>query len=124
MDINATLTRAFAEAAEPADEAFVVAVTGSVARKERMAAMLAWAQVLGMAVGAMAVVSGLFMIFQPMLPELMASAGLVLAQAHGSVAGVQAPSLSAAGAAGLTQMLIVITALAGGAAVYRVNQQR
>ena len=124
MDFNATLTRAFAEASEPADESFVLAVSGAVARKERMAGALAWAQVIGLAIGAMAVATGVFMIFQPMLPELMASAGLSLAQAHGAVVNAQTANLSSAGAAGLTQLLFVVVALAGGAAVYRANQQQ
>ncbi len=122
MDFNAHLTRAFAEAPEPADEGFVLAVSGAVARKERMAELLAWAQVLGLAVAAMAVATGVFMMLQPMMPEVMASVGLLFAQAHGAAMNAQLAA-TFSGAA-LTQILLVTAALVGGFAVLRSNQQQ
>ena len=124
MDFDATLKRAFAEAPEPADDHFVHAVSWRVAKREKAAAALAWGQVVGITVGAMAAAFCLLTMLVPMAPSLMASFGLELAQAHGSMVSASSFNLSAVSAAGLTQMLIVFGAIAGGAALVRVNQQQ
>ena len=123
--LGATLKRAFAEAHEPVDDAFVVAVAGRVAQRERMAVALSWLQVIGIAVGAMAAATGLFALVQPVFPQFLADAGLTFARTQGALATTEAPSftLPVIGAATLTQGLMIVAALVGGAAVVRSNQQ-
>jgi len=53
---------------------------------------------------------------------LLADAGLEVARAHGALTQASSINLTAM-AAGLTQVLFAVGALAGGALVYRTSQQ-
>ena len=121
-DFNATLPRAFAEAHEPADEGFTLRVAGRVERREKAVLWLMTAQGVGIAAAAAAIVYGLMPLLGLFGPELLADAGLEVARAHGALS--QASSINLANlAAGLTQVLFAVGALAGGALVYRTSQQ-
>jgi hypothetical protein len=114
-----TLKRAFAEAPEPVGDDFVFAVAGAVARHEKALQTRGVLEGIGMAAGATAVLYGIAQFAIGMAPDLMASAGLELARAHGTLADLGSFNLSA----GLTQVLLALGALGGGAVVYRANQQ-
>lgn len=131
-DMNALLTRAFAEAHEPADDGFSVSVGQAVARREVGAKAMQVTQAAGLATAGVAVLFGVWSIGQGMAPELMATAGLEFARAHGAVSG--APDLASEAAswgqsllnvasAGLTQIMMITAAVAGGAFALRNAQQ-
>ncbi len=121
-DFNATLTRAFAEAHEPADDGFVRRVAHRIERREKAALWLLSAQGVGIAAAAAAIVYGLMPLFGVFGPELLADAGLEVARAHGALTQASSINLTTM-AAGLTQVLFAVGALAGGALVYRTSQQ-
>jgi hypothetical protein len=128
-EFNAMLTRAFAEAHdEPADDGFTVKVGHAVARGERINKIRNGAYSVGMAAAGAAVLYGAYGIASVFGQEFLASAGLELARAHGAVAS--APSVGGAAqgvlqamGAGMTQILLVTAALAGGAVAYRSAQE-
>jgi uncharacterized membrane protein YuzA (DUF378 family) len=122
-DFNATLKRAFAEAHEPADDGFTVAVTHRVARREKSSLWLLSAQGVGIAAAAAAIVYGLMGAFGAYGAEVLASFGLEVARAHGALTQASAINLGTV-AAGLTQIVFVVAGLAGGAVVYRTSQAR
>ena len=124
-DFDALLKRSFAEAYEqPVDDGFTVRVDQAVAKRESFGRLMGGVQVAGKLTAALAVAWGGITVAQGFAPELMASVGLELARAHGAMSG-EGPSVNLASmAGGLTQMLLVVASLAGGALVYRNSQQQ
>lgn len=126
-DFNALLTRSFAEAAEPADDGFSARVSHTVARRETALKTRNAAYAVGMAAACAAVAYGLYSLGSGYGQEVMASAGLEVARAHGALSN--APSIGGAAeglvqslSAGMTQVLLIMAALAGGAVAYRAVQ--
>ncbi|MGE0739747.1 MAG: hypothetical protein AB7O98_00270 [Hyphomonadaceae bacterium] len=126
-DFDALLKREFAEAHEPADDGFSVRVGHVVARRETAAKTRAIAQQVGMAAAGAAICYGLYSFAGTFGQEMMATAGLEVARAHGALS--TAPSMSGAAqglmqsvGAGMTQILLITAALAGGAVAYRATQ--
>lgn len=122
-DFNALLKRSFAEADEPADDGFALAVTQHVARREAAAVWRARAYAVCMGVAGLAVLYGVYAMAVAIGPQLIAFAGLELAQAHGALASGSAPAGLGLFGAGITQMLLSGAALAGGAVAYRSVRQ-
>ncbi|HWA00536.1 MAG TPA: hypothetical protein VG841_09515 [Caulobacterales bacterium] len=106
------LTRAFAEAPEPEDAGFTVRVSRGVALREQTAKLRRLTQTVGIAAAGAAVVYGGVQMLAGVGPELMASLGLELARAHGAVAQTSMAVL-------LTEALLVVGAIGGGAAALR-----
>ena len=132
QDFDALLKRSFAEAEEPADNGFAVRVEQVVARRESALQIRNVAQSVGLAAAGAAICYGLWGALAPTAPEVMATAGLELARAHGALS--QAPTLEAQASAigtgfmqtmgaAMTQILLVAATLAGGAVAYRTVQQ-
>lgn len=129
-DFNALLKRSFAQAHEPADGGFSIAVSRRVARREAAARSAFGLQMGAFAIAVAAVAYGLWGLVAGMAPDLVASAGLELARAHGALSGgalsgaapVSFASVSQTLGAGLTQVLLVAAALAGGAVAFRNAQ--
>ena len=119
-DVNATLTRAFAQAAEPADDGFSLRVAEAVRRREKAALWLLGAQGLAFALAAVAIALGAFAVLGAAGPSLSAWFWLEVARAHGAVS--QASINLGSWAAGLTPFLFLAGAAAGGALVYRSAQ--
>ena len=126
-DFDALLKRSFAEALEPADEGFSVQISRAVAHREKTAKVRNAAYTVGMAAAAAAVCYGAYGLMGLYGQEVLATAGLEVARVHGALSG--APSVGGAAqgmlqsfGAGLTQMLLVFVALAGGAVAYRAAQ--
>src|SRR5262245_4487662 len=126
-DFDALLKRSFAEAHEPADDGFSVKVGHAVSRRESAVKARSLVYALGMAAAATAVVYGVSGMALSFGQEVLASAGLEIARAHGAISN--APSISGAAqgvmqslGAGMTQILLVTAALAGGAAAYRATR--
>jgi hypothetical protein len=129
-DFDALLKRSFAEAHEPADDGFSVNVGHVVARREADLKLRSYIQYGAITLGAAAVSYGLYVVAGAYGQELMATAGLEVARVHGALSS--APSAAEAGGAaqgflqslgaGLTQILLVTGALAGGAVAYRATQ--
>lgn len=127
-DFDAVLTRAFAEAPEPADNGFTLRVTDAVARSERFAKAYQWAQSAGVGLAGITVLAGVFGLAGGFGQELLGSLGLEVARAHGAIneapsfAG-QAQNMYQSLSAGiLSQGLAIMAALAGGAVAYRTIQ--
>lgn len=127
-EFDALLTRAFAEAhEEPADDGFSVKVEHAVARVEAASKVRSAAYATGMAAAGAAILYGAYGLVSAFGQEFLASAGLEFARAQGAIA--QAPDLGGAAqgvmqslSAGLTQVLLISAALAGGAVAYRATQ--
>ena len=124
-DLDAILKRSFAEAHEPADEAFVVRVGDTVARREKLATIQAWAQVIGLAIGAIAACSGLFILAQPFLTELASGVQTTWFSTQMAFTAVS-PSwfVTSATAIFLSQAFLALSAVAGGIVLYRSTHQR
>jgi hypothetical protein len=123
-DFDALLKRSFAEAHEPVDDGFSVAVSRAVAGSERGAKIRALAQSGALAVAAAAIIYALYGVLQPMAPQVLDQAGLQLARAHGVLtAAPSATGMFKLFGSGLTQLFLVAGALAAGAAVYRQTQE-
>ena len=127
-DFDALLKRSFAEAHEPADDGFVVNVTHVVARREAGLKVRGYMQYGAITIGAAAVSWGLYTFAGAFGQEFMASAGLEVARMHAAVnaapdAGAAAQNFIQSMGAGLTQILLVTAALAGGAVAYRSTQE-
>ncbi len=125
-DFDALLKRSFAEADEPADDGFSVQVSHAVARREAASTLRSRAYAVAMGVAGLAVFYGVYALVSALGPQVLAMAGLELAQAHGALAS--GPSETAQGlmhslSAGMTQVLLITAALAGGAVAYRSVQQ-
>jgi len=126
-DFDALLKREFAQAPEPADDGFSVRIGHVVARREASAKTRVLAQQVGMAAAGAAICYGLYTFASSFGQEMMASAGLEIARAHGALS--TAPSVGGAAqgvlqslGAGMTQILLITAALAGGAVAYRATQ--
>lgn len=126
-DFDALLKRSFAEAPEPADDGFSVQVGRGVSRRAQAAKVRNLTYTVGMATAAVAVCYGGYGLAAQYGPEMLAAAGLEVARAHGAIS--EAPSFGSAAqgiaqsfGAGLTQILLVLGALTGGAVVYRQTQ--
>lgn len=128
-EFDALLTRSFAEAHnEPTDDGFTVKVGQAVARRETENKIRNAAYAAGMATAGAAVLYGAYAVAGAFGQELLATVGLEVARAHGALS--EAPSVSTAAqgfmqsiGAGLTQILLVTAALAGGAVAYRASQE-
>jgi hypothetical protein len=127
-DFDTLLKRSFAEIGEPADDGFSVAVAQTVAKRE------AWAKVSGavqagfMVLAAMALAYGAYLLATFLgVEQLMSFAFDEVAEARGALGSAPSASevaesvLSAMGA-GMTQVLLIMAALAGGAVAYRASQ--
>ncbi|MFN3464057.1 MAG: hypothetical protein ACK4X1_08260 [Terricaulis sp.] len=127
-DFDALLKRSFAEAHEPVDDGFVVNVGRAVAKREAGLKMRGYMQLGAVTIGAAAVSWGLYAFAGAFGQEFMASIGLEVARAHAAVSTAPDPGAAAQGfiqsmGAGLTQILLVTAALAGGAVAYRSTQE-
>ncbi len=127
-DFDALLKRSFAEAHEPADDGFVVNVTHVVAQREAGLKARGYMQYGAITIGAAAVSWGLYTFAGAFGQDFMASAGLEVARMHAAVnaapdAGAAAQNFIQSMGAGLTQILLVTAALAGGAVAYRSTQE-
>jgi len=103
---------AFAEAPEPADDGFAVAVAKRVSLRERLASARNAIQTIGLAIAGVATIYGGVQMVQNIGPEFLASAGLEFARAHGAMAQA---SMSAV----LTGVLVAAAAVGGGALALR-----
>lgn len=126
-DFDALLKRSFAEAHEPSDDGFVVNVGHAVAKREAGLKVRGYVQLGAVTIGAAAVSWGLYAFAGAFGQEFMASIGLEVARAHAAVstapdAGAAAQGFIQSMGAGLTQILLVTAALAGGAVAYRATQ--
>ena len=127
-NFDTLLKASFAEADMPADDGFSARVSHGVERRERAAQVRNIAYSVGMAAGGAAVAYGLYGVAVAYGPEMMASLGLQIARAHGALASAPTPGMAAQGllqslGAGLTQILLTVGVLAGGAVAYRATQQ-
>jgi hypothetical protein len=127
-DFDALLKRSFAEAHEPADDGFVVNVGHAVAKREASLKVRGYMQLGAVTIGAAAVSWGLYAFAGAFGQEFLASIGLEVARAHAAVStapdpGAAAQSFIQSMGAGLTQILLVTAALAGGAVAYRATQE-
>jgi len=125
-DFNALLKRSFAEADEPVDDGFSVKIAHAVAQREAGAQMRSRLYVAAMGVAGLAVFYAAYALASALAPQVLASAGLEIAQAYGALAS--GPSVAGQGvmhslAAGLTPLLFITAAMAGGAVAYRAAQQ-
>ena len=126
-DFDALLKRSFAEAHEPADDGFSVAVGRGVARREATAKVRNAFQIAGVTLACGALAYGAYAVMSTLGQEVAASAGLEIARAHGAISN--APSIGGAAqnvlqsmGAGMTQILLVMAARAGGTVAYRASQ--
>ena len=128
-DFDALLKRSFAEAHEPVDDGFTVKIEHAVARREDALKVRNLTQTVGMATAGAALVYGAFAVYGAFGQEILATAGLEIARAHGAIASASSAGSPAQGilsslSAGMTQiMLMTAAALAGGAVVYRSTQE-
>lgn len=128
-EFDAVLTRAFAEAHdEPVDDGFSVNVGHGVARRELNNKVRSGVYAVGMAAAGAAICYGAYGFMSAFGQDFLASAGLEVARAHGAISS--APSVEGAAqgvmqsiGAGLTQVLLITAALAGGAVAYRSAQE-
>jgi hypothetical protein len=127
-EFDAVLKRAFAEAHEPADEGFSVRVGHAVARRERMGQVYSAIQMAGIGLAGAAIAYGGYILASTFGQEFLANAGLEVARAHGALTGATPVATSQAQdwmqslGAGLTQVLLIVAALTGGAVAYRATQ--
>jgi hypothetical protein len=128
-EFDAVLTRAFAEAHdEPADAGFTVNVGHAVARREFSNKIRSAVYATGMAAAGAAILYGAYAVASAFGQDFLATAGLEVARAHGAVSNAPSVGAAAQGAlqslgAGLTQVLLITAALAGGAVAYRSTQE-
>ncbi len=125
-DFDALLKRSFAEAHEPADDGFSVNVGRGVARSEAALKVRNATYAVGMAAAGATILYGAYGLVGIFGQEILATAGLEVARAHSAISS--APTFSVQGmmqslGAGLSQGLLVLGALAGGAVVYRQVQE-
>lgn len=124
-ELDTILKRAFAEADEPIDNGFSVRVGAAVARQERAGAMRAAIHTIGLGIAGATVLYALFPLLWGFAQDFLVSFGLEIARAQGAlnsevpVVTNQAQGWLQAASAGLTQVLLITAALAGGAVAYR-----
>jgi hypothetical protein len=133
-DFDALLKRSFAEAHEHTDDGFAVNVGYAVAQREAGAKVRSYVQYGALTIGTAAVSWGLYAFVGAFGQavggfglEAIASFGLEVARAHAVVstapyAGATAQIFLQSMGAGLTQVLLVTAALAGGAVAFRATQ--
>lgn len=126
-DFEATLKRAFAETPEPVDEGFSLRVIEGVGRRERLGRVHGTLLAAGAMVAGLAVAYALYLFLSVFGQGLLAGVGLEFARAHSALSEAPAVMAPAQGlmqtlGAGLTQILLVVGALAGGAVAYRSAQ--
>lgn len=126
-DFDALLKREFAQAHEPADDGFSMHVGKAVARTEMAARLRGWTQTVGLAAAGAAVAYGLSAAVGAFGDEALATAGLEIARAHSALS--EAPSMSGLAqnltqtlGAGMSQVLMAMAVIAGGAFAYRQAQ--
>jgi hypothetical protein len=134
-EFDAVLKRSFAEAHEPADDGFAVNVGHAVSRHEKALQIRNAVQNVGMAIGGAAALWGVYSFVGVFGQEFLASFGLEVARVHGALSGApnvadaagdaagNAGGMLASLGAGLTQVLLAVGAMAGGAVAYRAVQQ-
>jgi hypothetical protein len=127
-DFDALLKRSFAEAHEPADDGFTVNIARAVERGENALKTRGALQIAGVTVACGALAYGAYAVLSVLGQDMLATAGLELARAHGAISS--APSMEGAAqsflqsmGAGMTQILLVTAVLAGGAVAYRASQE-
>ncbi|MCR6643229.1 MAG: hypothetical protein NVV62_01030 [Terricaulis sp.] len=125
-ELNALLKRSFAEIEEPADDGFTVKIGHAVARREASAVLRNRVYAGAMLLAGLAVFYGVYALVQALGPQIMAMFGLEIAQAYGAIAS--GPSATGQGilqslGAGMTQLLLITGALAGGLATFRAVRQ-
>jgi hypothetical protein len=120
-DFDALLKRSFAEAHEPADEGFSVNVGHAVARGERVARIRNGVQTGAWAIAGGAVLFGLYGMTMSFAPDVLASLGFGMSRAHEAITGPGANVMQTL-SAGMTQILLVTGAIAGGLVAYRATQ--
>lgn len=121
-DFDALLKRSFAEASEPADDGFSAGVAKAVAHNEATAKMRLLAHAVGLAAAGAAVFYGAYGLMNAFGQQFLAEAGLGIARAHGALSSAGADQSLMSIGAGMTQILLVTAALAGGAVAYRSAQ--
>lgn len=128
-DFDALLKRSFAEAPEPADDGFTVAVMRVVARREQALKARNWAFGLGWAAAGAAVCYAVYAALGASGVDLIAVAGDQIGAMRASV-GEAAPvadsfasSAMQSLSASLTYILLTLGALTGGAVAYRATQE-
>ena len=121
-DFDALLKRSFAEAHEPADDGFSVHVSHVVARNERVARIRNAAQTGAWAVAGVAVLYGVFGLAMSVAPDVVTSLGFGMSRAHEVITGPGA-NMAQTISAGMTQILLVTGAIAGGLVAYRATQE-
>jgi hypothetical protein len=121
-EFDALLKRSFAEAHEPADDGFSVAITSAVAKRERFAQARSVAQAAGLAIAGAATAYGAYAVLQSFAPEILASVGLGLARAHAAFGAPVTNTLQGLSAS-MTQILLIVGAGAGGLVAYRTVRE-
>ncbi len=121
-DFDALLKRSFAEAHEPADDGFSVRVSHAVARSEQVARLRNAFQTGAWAVAGGAVLFGAYGLIMNLAPDVLTSLGFGMSRAHQVITGPGANAMQAV-SAGMTQILLVTGALAGGLVAYRATQE-
>ncbi len=121
-DFDALLKRSFAEAHEPADDGFSVNVSRAVGRSERLARIRNSVQTGAWAVAGAAVLYGVFGLAMSVAPDVLTSLGFGMSRAHEVITGPGA-NMAQNISAGMTQILLVTGAIAGGLVAYRATQE-
>jgi hypothetical protein len=121
-DFDALLKRSFAEAHEPADDGFSVQVGHAVARGERAARVRNALQNGAWAIAGGAVLFCAYGMLMNFAPGVLTSLGFGMSRAHEALTGPGANMVQSL-TAGMTQILLVTGALAGGLVLYRSTQE-
>jgi hypothetical protein len=127
-EFDSVLTRAFAEAPEPADEGFSARVSATVAGRERLSRLYGVLLNVGLGIAGLVILYVLYGLASAVGQEFLANVGIELTRAQGgALRGVSDVVLPAQGmvtslGASLTQLLLITAALAGGAVAYRATQ--
>lgn len=122
-EFDALLKRSFAEAPEPADDGFSAHVSKVVAHNEATAKVRRFAHAVGLAAAGAAILYGAYALMSAFGQQFLAEAGLGIARAHGALSGVGSGQSLMSMGAGMSQILLITAALAGGAVAYRSAQE-
>lgn len=127
-DFDALLKRSFAEAPEPADDGFSIAVSRSVARRESANQTRGYVVGLGWAAAGSALVYGAYVALGLLGVDFVSVAGDQIGAVRASI-GEATPSANGFAqstvqslSASMTYILLSAAALAGGAVAYRSAQ--
>jgi hypothetical protein len=126
-DFDALLKRSFAEAPEPVDDGFTVNVARGVERHENALKLRGAFQIAGVTIACGALAYGAYAVLGAFGQEVMATAGLEVARAHGAISNAPSVATATQGvlqslSAGMSQILLITAVLAGGAVAYRATQ--